>query len=369
MMNYSSSLMSRRSLRHLGAACIGVVIVTMQIPVLAQAEPSLFPTPLPSLAVGSGSNTSATDYVLGGGDRLRIEVFNVPEYSREYQVLSNGTLSLPLIGVVPLQGLTLPQAMEEVTERYARYIRNPVITIELVAARSLRIAIAGEVNRPGVYTLVPNAGSDSAPNAESGSGVVTVTQALQEAGGVTQSANIRQIEIYRSQATQATGISLNANLWNLITTGDLSQDIVLQDGDTIMIPSAAATIDPVEAYTLAVASFSPSSMVVNVVGEVNAPGAIQVPPNTPLNQALLAAGGFNDDAEADVVQLVRLNPNGSVTQRTIAVNFSQGLNGETNPALRPNDTVVVGKSGRAAFRDTFGDFSIFTGLVLRLFGF
>ncbi|NJM96500.1 MAG: hypothetical protein HC800_04180 [Phormidesmis sp. RL_2_1] len=93
-------------------------------------------------------------------------------------------------------------------------------------------------------------------------------------------------------------------------------------------------------------------MRVTVVGEVAAPGTLEISPNAPLNQALLAAGGF-DPRRADVsaVELVRLNPDGTVSQRTIPVAFDEGINENTNPSLRNNDVIVVNRSGRATFSD------------------
>jgi len=74
-------------------------------------------------------------------------------------------------------------------------------------------------------------------------------------------------------------------------------------------------------------------------------------PNTTLNQAVLAAGGFNRRS-SETVELVRLNPNGTVTQRQVEVNLQEGLDAERNPLILNNDVVVVGRNGRARFSDT-----------------
>ena len=68
---------------------------------------------------------------------------------------------------------------------------------------------------------------------------------------------------------------------------------------------------------------------------------------------------------------MRLNPNGTVTKREIAIDFTQDVNDKSNPALRPNDTIVVKKSGLARARDEVGSFANPLGVVtgiLRLFG-
>jgi polysaccharide biosynthesis/export protein len=65
-----------------------------------------------------------------------------------------------------------------------------------------------------------------------------------------------------------------------------------------------------------------------------------------LNQAILAAGGFLPErAKTDEVRLIRLNPDGTASQREIPIDFNQGINDETNPALHPNDVVVVRSPG------------------------
>jgi polysaccharide export outer membrane protein len=85
---------------------------------------------------------------------------------------------------------------------------------------------------------------------------------------------------------------------------------------------------------------------VDIVGEVDGPGTIELQPNTPLNQALLAAGGFDENrANRNTVELIRLNPNGTVVTKNINIDFSAGINPEVNPILLQNDVVIVSRSG------------------------
>lgn len=335
------------------------ILSLLSLSVFGSASLAQLPT-LPEPSTASLAPDSER-YILDAGDQIYIEVFNVPDYSREYQVLTDGTISMPLIGAVSIRGITLAQAGELISDRYTRFIHTPAISVELMAARPMQIAIAGEVNRPGVYTIPP----------EIDPSTVTVTEVIQMAGGITQSANIRDVEVHSPYAQPQNAIK-KADLWALLTTGDITQDLQLQDGDTIYLSTAAASVDPLETQTLASASFSADEIIVNVVGEVNSPGAIPVPPNTPLNQALLAAGGFNDDANRQSVELIRLNQNGTVAQQTIDIDFSQGVNGAANPPLRPNDTIVVKDSGLATFSRTIDSvLSPITGIfkLFRLFGF
>jgi polysaccharide export outer membrane protein len=96
---------------------------------------------------------------------------------------------------------------------------------------------------------------------------------------------------------------------------------------------------------------------------------VEVPPNTPLNQALLAAGGFNNRARKSRVDLIRLNPNGTVSKRTVDINLAQGINDQSNPILRNNDVVVVNRSGLASVSDTLGTILSPVGSIFTFFNF
>ncbi len=273
---------------------------------------------------------------MGPGDRVFVDIFNVPEYSKSYPVLPDGTLNLPRIGQVPVAGLTLQAVGDMVTAKYTRFFRQPLTTIVLEQARPLRVAISGEINRPGTYKFEPT-NSGSIPS-------VTITELIQASGGITQRADLRQIEVRRPLLEDLEQV-ISVNLWELLQNSNLSQDISLRDGDRIRI-ATAATLSPSQLSQVATASFAPETIRVNVVGEVVKPGAVEVPPNTPLNQALLAAGGFHSTrADRQTVELIRLQPNGTIVRRTLAVDLAADVNEATNPIMRPNDVIIVDRSG------------------------
>jgi polysaccharide export outer membrane protein len=225
----------------------------------------------------------------------------------------------------------------------------------LSADQELNVVVIGEVNRPGSYRVIPQQGQNTNSGGTAGNPIrrkpPTLTNAIQLAGGIKPLANIRQIEVHRftRDGQQQT---IPVDLWSLLQTGNIDEDPILQDGDTITIPTAK-DLSPQEAEPLASASFAPATMNINVVGEVNRPGLLQLPPNTPLNQAILAAGNFNNRrADQSTVDLIRLNPNGTVTKRSIKIDFAQSIANESNPALRNNDVVVVYRNSLTATTDT-----------------
>ena len=309
-----------------------------------------------SLLLENNFDGYSENYRLGVGDQIRVDVFNAEDYSGEFAVLSGGVLNLPLVGTVPVEGLTLEEASGAIAAQLNQYVRRPRVTLSLLAARPVQVAIAGQVNRPGAYSIPLEAGTD----------LPTVTQIIEMAGGITPSADIREITVQRS----GSDAEISVDLWQLIRDGQIATDVALQDGDSIVIPTATA-LSPEESTTLATASFSPDEISVNVVGEVDQPGTIALPPNTPLNQAILAAGGFNNRASQGTVSLVRLNADGTVTQQEIAVNFANGISEDQNPVLRPYDTIIVDRNGLSRTTDVIGSiFSPLSGVfsLLRLLG-
>lgn len=456
----------------------GVTTPGMPIPSAMPAAPAV------PVAITDGG------YVLGPGDRLRVDIFGMEEYRSEPQVLADGTVSVPLVGRVDLQGLSIDQATTELTKKYAKYIKRPVITLTVTAARPLRITVAGEVERASLYPIpndrpttvtgalqlaggikqsanvsqvqvrrpqpkggqpqvmtldlwklidegdtsqdpllrdgdvvvVPPAtdfdvergrriatstlvaqtprpinvlisgevfrpgpytlGAGGQGTVASGQGttgqtagldlrdtIPTLSKAIQLAGGIRDSANIRQVQVTRR--TTKGNLTTTLDMWKLIASSDTQQDIALQDGDVVSIPKATTPLTAEESRILSTASLSPATITVNIVGEVQRPGPVQVQPNTPLNQAILSAGGFNDKSTKAGVQLVRLNDNGSVTRQTLDVDLSKGIDDKGNPLLKNNDTVVVAKSALTKTTDgvgrVIGPVGGFLGF-LRLFG-
>ena len=325
------------------------------------------------------ANPSEDAYTLGAGDLVKVDIFDTPELKLEtrYTVLVDGSLNLPWIGTVKVQGLTLVQAADVLALRYAQFINKPLITLNSVSPRPLKIAVLGEVNRPGAYIISPISGTETSrtnlsdrTSSDTGSQWPTVTKAIQTAGGITQLANVRKIQV-RRRAAGAERV-IDVDLWKFLQAGEQNQDFALRDGDAIVIP-LATQLNPAEATEIATSNFSPETIKVSVVGEVVTPGLVTVLPNTSLNQAVLVSGGFKSGrALKKDVELIRLNPNGTVSRRGISIDFSKNLDESSNPALRNNDIIVVKPNALARTSDFLNLLvSPITGTlgVLKLLGF
>jgi polysaccharide biosynthesis/export protein len=227
--------------------------------------------------------------------------------------------------------------------------------------RPRNVAVIGEVLRPGSYLVTSGtseagagagAGGSSPSNLPGITGQPTVMRAIQLAGGIGPRADVRNV-VLRRQTRTGEPQNININLWQLLQ-GDIDQDTILQDGDTLFI-ATATDVNRSELTQLATTTLSPSKIQVGVVGEVKKPGPVDIQPNSTLNQALLAAGGFNDArASRKAVDLVRLNPDGSVTKRVVKVDLAAGLNEQTNPVLLNNDIILVSRNGVTKAGDTAG---------------
>lgn len=241
----------------------------------------------------------------------------------------------------------------------------------------LRIAIVGEVFRPGPYLLqggnavVGQAGTQG-QNTGTGGGrnLPTVSQAIQIAGGIRPDANIREIKIRRVTSTGSEQL-FTVDMRKMLVEGDIKQDIPLQQGDTIIVAKTDTPLTSEELQFMSDITLAPATINVNVVGEVNRPGVVQIKPNTPLNTAVFAAGGFNNQrAKKSSVKLLRLTPDGKVAERKIKLALDEPVNEKTNPPLRNNDVIIVDRNGLTAFSDATGSiFSPITGTfnVLRTF--
>ncbi|MEA5400720.1 SLBB domain-containing protein [Synechococcus sp. BA-124 BA4] len=299
-------------------------------------------------------------YRLGPGDRVRMSVFKIPGYEGLAEVIADGTASFPRIGSIFVAGLTLDQARDRISKAYSRFLRRPIVSLDLVAARPMRITVTGEVQRPGLYSLdrsgnyqLDNAG-DVAGSAGSttiqSSGWPTMVEAIQKAGGITARGDLRAV-ILRRQFGPGSQRELRVNFWEALRDGRQIENPILFDGDVVMVTPADDLSYP-DLIKIGASTFAPDTIGVNVVGEVMRPGVVKIRANSHLSNAVLSAGGFvKERASVSNVQLLRLEPNGTITQKQVRFNPSDPLGSDNNPALQDGDVIVVNRNRRSAFND------------------
>lgn len=163
--------------------------------------------------------TAAREYLIGPGDVLGIEVWKDPSLTRSVVVLADGKIMFPLIGEVVAGGRTVAAVKKEIEERLARFVPEPVLTLEVKQSNSLFVYVLGRVNTPGRSLLSTN---------------VNVLQALATAGGLNPFAKRDQIKVFRFASGSTIVIPFD---YDEVTSGiRLERNIELQRGDVIFVP-------------------------------------------------------------------------------------------------------------------------------------
>ena len=300
------------------------------------------------------NDTSFDPYIIGPGDKLRLTIYDAPELSDDIDVLNDGTFSVPIVGSINLNGHTIKEATSIIRDLLNQHLFKPDLQIKIIRSRPIRVSLVGEVVRPGIYSLTSNESvQPSGAPITNISGIPTVVDAIQKAGGITQIADLREVIVRRRLPGKKKDYKYREiNLIDLIIDGDHDQNLYLFDRDTIFINASPQMPD--KAVELAHANLSPQVIKVNVIGEVANPGTIQLPSNTPLVQAVLAAGGpLVWRANSANVELLRINRDGTISLNKFAIKKNKGLSDTESPLLRDGDTLRVNRSFLANVSDAF----------------
>lgn len=158
-------------------------------------------------------------YQLGPEDLVTVMVWKNEALSRTVAIRPDGWISLPLIGDVKAAGVSPMQLKGAIVDKLKDFVAEPNVTVIVDDIRSFKIYIIGEVARPGVYPL---------------KSATTIVQALAMAGGFTQFASRGRIMVLRREADKEGGLRFNYN--DIASGTDLSKNLLLKPGDTIIVP-------------------------------------------------------------------------------------------------------------------------------------
>jgi polysaccharide export outer membrane protein len=173
---------------------------------------------VPTLAPGAEGNPAGREpgYTIGLGDTLRIAVWKEPELTLDVTVRPDGMITMPLLGDVEAAGRSPGQLASSLTAELQRLVENPRVTVSVTQATSARIYVVGQMLRPGEFPL---------------SGRMTVLKALALAGGFKEFARPESIVIVREDQTV-----IPFNYKRVAEGKDVSQNVLLAAGDTIVVP-------------------------------------------------------------------------------------------------------------------------------------
>src|SRR3972149_319122 len=210
----------------------------------------------------------APDYPVGHGDEIGVMFWG--RVSGEYllTVSREGTISLPMIGPVIVNGLTFSQ-VRELISRKTKSIVGAEVAVTMGRLRSIQVFVLGEVARPGAYKV---------------NAISTVSNALMAAGGTAPIGSLRKVELRRAGEKPK-----QIDFYDLLLKGDKSGDARLRNGDVVFVPVTGA--------------------VAGVAGNVKRPAAYELKGPTRLFDALELAGGVVPTAYTQQVQVERIDEN------------------------------------------------------------
>lgn len=216
-------------------------------------------------------------YRVGPEDRVRVDVFGVDDLSREYRVNGAGRILMPLVGEVPVAGLTLAEAEDAIATAYSKdYLRDPQVSIEVVEYRSQQFTVIGAVAQPKVYNV---------------SRQITLVEALAMAGGISAEAGsqVYLTDRVRDPDSRKLGTrTLIIDVENLMQEAE-KYNLVLGQSAMINVPRGGY---------------------VYVEGAVERPGAYPQRADTTVLKALAEAGGLAFEASKGSIRVMRRTDNG-----------------------------------------------------------
>ena len=336
-----------------------------------------------ALSFNRPTDVNYGSYILGPGDGIEIELLDLPELGGFFSIGPDGSLYLPRLRALYVEGLTIEELSEFLTQRFKSFVRDPKVYVRPVAYRPIRIYVGGEVKRPGYYTLsgttyisgiaeraeiqglqrgtktnsiqqlsIPVTKSESlslSNRCSSTFGAIfpTVFDAICSAEGITPYTDLTQVQVIRKRAAGMGGgrIRTHLNFLSLITDGDESQNIRLYDGDVVNISKSPVVLRD-QLLKAGQTNLSPRLMEVFVTGRVNTPGGVLLPQGSTLNQAISLAGGIQ--LLKGKIEFVRLNSNGSIDRRVFAYQASARVDESNNPVLVSGDLIRVQESPLSA---------------------
>jgi polysaccharide export outer membrane protein len=242
--------------------CLFVFAATLQ----AQAQPA--PKAAPAV-------------VLGTGDVVKITVFQSPEMTTETRITEAGTITFPLLGVVPVAGLTTTQAEMRIADelRKGKFLVQPQVNILVVQARSRQVSVLGQVAKPGKYTL------EEAGN--------KLTSVLSQAGGNSGADVVTVMKLRNGKHEK-----IEVDVVELFIKGDLSRDLEIEHGDIIHVQR------PPMFY---------------IYGEAARPNAYRLERKMTIMQALAAAGGLTPRGTERDVKVFRRGADDKIQQLVLGM--------------------------------------------------
>jgi polysaccharide export outer membrane protein len=249
-------------------------------------------------------------YRVGPGDLLELKVFEVKELDQTVRVSEDGSITLPLLGRVLVEGLTQEGVVQKLAGLLqAKYVKNPQVTIFIKEYKNQQVAVIGAVEKAGSYELV---------------GRKNLLQIISMAGGFSETAGNEVFILREGPDGQTSTISID--LKDLLVNGNQALNVPIEPNDVINVP-----VD--------------KEIRVFVMGRVTRPGAVKakLSEGITLLQAIADAGGLAEGAKEGSITVTRKDKAGK--EQKIKVNLKDIIKGRKKDIkLQEGDVVYVPES-------------------------
>jgi polysaccharide export outer membrane protein len=226
-------------------------------------------------------------------------------------VQPDGNIAFPLIGSVSAKGNNSVQLASALQASLRKYVTNPKVKVTVKKFSGMQIFVTGEVRSVGSYNYNEN---------------LKLLQFISSIGGFTSEANRQAIKIYRG--SQDKRKTFTVNIEDVINSGDLSKDFVLQPGDIVEVTKGSAKVA--------------------ILGDIRSPGYYDLKENMRLLELISLAGGFTDNAKIGKVSIIN-EYDINTPKKVREVNLNKILAGKQDDvAIKKGDTVYIPKTNIAS---------------------
>jgi len=265
-------------------------------------------------------------------DVMKITVWGEPNLSAEQVVDPEGYINMPLLGQLHVEGLALSELTDKLKEGLNEYLVEPKVQVAMMQFRKPKVHVLGQVNRPGLHEF--KIGDK-------------VMEAIAKAGSFTEAAHLEGAKLTHSDSEE----SLPLDLRKLFYEGDMSKNLVLQDGDTIYIPE-----DTTNKYF--------------VLGQVLRPGFFRLKEDVTVIDAISTAGGPTERGSLKDACIIRGDPNNPERVQVNVEKIIKSADMTQNLKLQPGDVVYVPETSKLDWREISNIVSsvVNSSYLLRMWG-
>lgn len=296
--------------RPMPGSCPGAAIAVLAI--------ALFLLAGHAAPLAAQTSANPTDRI-GPGDVVRVDVTGRSDLSTTATVDDQGGLTLPTLGTMRAAGRTIGELSADVSRRISLTLRETLqVRVAIVEVRSRKIFVLGAVLLPGSYSFRQDP---------------TVWEAISEAGGASEDANLTAVQIIPAEQTTDRPKS-TVDVAAVIRSGKYDDMPRLKPGDTVQVPRQGAGT-----------SLAAEGSVIYIMGAVSQQGAHGL---TAPNDLITTVIRSSPSAEADLsrIEIVRREGGRLIQMKVDARDYLAQAQPNGNPELRPGDTIYVPRHAR-----------------------